>query len=514
MKKHFLFLATLVLGLGQLFADNVTFDASTLWKALGGSGSQAQSVTTPYTWKTSPYYVTVTLDGSGTTQNVNTAYIPFAKGKSFTVSGTTGTTISKITFTLQQTGQKDNVGANTGSYSNLAWTPEEGTAPSSVTFTTTNAFQVKTISVEYTPGEAPDVPGADGFTEPFEATPVDSKASYTGNDPYIYDKSSLKFYALNTNGEYEEYGVVSEVNTLKVAGDAVTEIESIKSTNNAYINLNYIPKANSKAICTINAETGGDWKAIYGCGYFENGWKDRFCFFTTNATINLGGETGNRDAMRYNEKIVTVLDAAAGKMDIFEADGTTLISTITDSPKTADCKTPLYVFAQNKDVPNGGKQTDCYNTLTTLYGLQLYEGETLVMDLVPAINGEGKGGLKDKLTGTFYGSANNDEFQLSADGQAMAGEAGITAYEGKIVIYNNHEYEYFNGSWVDRGEMTYEAVSEIGTDYKNLSNGRLGTPLIQAHRPDQGRNLSCFLQLHRHRMALLEFLHCSALLRA
>ena len=288
MKKHFLFLATLVLGLGQLFADNVTFDASTLWKALGGSGSQAQSVTTPYTWKTSPYYVTVTLDGSGTTQNVNTAYIPFAKGKSFTVSGTTGTTISKITFTLQQTGQKDNVGANTGSYSNLAWTPEEGTAPSSVTFTTTNAFQVKTISVEYTPGEAPDVPGADGFTEPFEATPVDSKASYTGNDPYIYDKSSLKFYALNTNGEYEEYGVVSEVNTLKVAGDAVTEIESIKSTNNAYINLNYIPKANSKAICTINAETGGDWKAIYGCGYFENGWKDRFCFFTTNATINLG----------------------------------------------------------------------------------------------------------------------------------------------------------------------------------------------------------------------------------
>ena len=77
--------------------------------------------------------------------------------------------------------------------------------------------------------------------------------------------------------------------------------------------------------------------------------------------------------------------------------------------------------------------------------------------------------MKDKLTGTFYGSANSGEFELSADGQAMAGEAGIPVYEGKIVIYNNHEYEYFNGSWVDRGEMAYATVPEIGTDYRDLS---------------------------------------------
>ncbi|MBR1499011.1 MAG: Ig-like domain-containing protein [Bacteroidaceae bacterium] len=474
MKKHFLILASLVLGFGQLFADNVTFDASTLWKALGGSGSQVQSVTTPYTWKTSPYYVAVTLDGSGTTQNVNTAYIPFAKGKSFTVSGTTGTTISKITFTLQQAGQKDNVGANIGSYSDLAWTPEEGTAPSSVTFTTTSTFQVKTISVEYTPGEAPDVPVVPTATmgDPIEAIAIDNISTYTGNEPYVYSKANMTYYALNNLGEYEVYGVFSEVNTLKIAGDAVSEIESLKSPNGAYINLNYIPKANSKAICTMIAETGGDWKAAYGCGYYSGGWKDRFCFFTTNATINLGGETGNRDAMRYGEKIVTVLDAAAGKMDIFEADGTTLIGTITDSPKTADCKTPLYVFAQNKDVPGGGTQTDCYNPLVTIYGLQLYEGETLVMDLVPAVNGEGKGGLKDKLTDTFYGSANSADFELSADGQAMAGAAGISVYEGKRVklTTDNHEYKYQGGQWLDCGEMALEEIKDTDPSYKDMRN--------------------------------------------
>lgn len=468
MKKHLLILASFVLGFGQLFADEVTFSVSDLKASLPADNT---NIAVPYAWKTSPYHVTATIektDGTTATLGVSNV-IPLNANYKVTVYVAGAGTLNSIKFNTNPTSQSANATASTGTFASGTWTPEGAT--SSVTFTATSNFRITQIVVDYTPdsGYTPDVP-VGGFTEPFEATPVDNKASYTGNDPYIYDKTSLKFYAFNTNGEYEEYGVVTEVNTLKVAGNAITEIESIKSTNDAYINLNYIPKANSKAICTINAETGGDWKAIYGCGYFDNGWKDRFCFFTTNATINLGGETGNKEAMAYGRKIVTVLDAVAGKMDIFEADGTTLIGTITDSPKTADCKTPLYVFAQNKDVPGGNKQTDCYNTLTTLYGLQLYEGETLVMDLVPAINGEGKGGLKDKLTGTFYGSANSGEFELSADGQAMAGEAGITAYEGKIVIYNNHEYEYFNGSWVDRGEMAYQAVSEIGTDYKNLSN--------------------------------------------
>jgi len=453
MKKHLLFIASLVLGISQLFADQIK-------DTLNVADLSGTSINLPYTWAKGQ--VKIVFGGEGkTTAAISSNKIVLGAGYTITVSVPGVGTVDEIR--INATGPS-NVSPSTGSYASAKWTPGETT--NSVTLNVTGNFQLQRMIVTYTPDDG----YVGGFTEPFEATPVDNLASYTGNDPYIYDKSSLKFYAFNTNGEYEEYGVVSEVNTLKVAGNAITEIESIKSTDNAYINLNYIPKANSKAVCTINAETGADWKAIYGCGYFENGWKDRFCFFTTNATINLGGETGDKSQMRYDEKIVTVLDAVAGKMDIFEADGTTLIGTITDSPKTADCKTPLYVFAQNKDVPGGNKQTDCYNTLTTLYGLQLYEGDVLVMDLVPAINGEGKGGLKDKLTGTFYGSANSGEFQLSADGQAMAGEAGITAYEGKIVIYNNHEYEYFNGNWVDKGEMAYQAVTEIGTDYKNLSN--------------------------------------------
>ena len=463
MKKHFLFLAALVLGMGQLFADNVTFSASDLRATLPQGNT---NIAIPYTWKTAPYHVTVTIekqDGTEATLAVGTT-INLGNTYKFTVAAAGAGTLNSIKITTNPTSQAANATASTGTYSGGTW---EGSA-NSVTFTCTGTFRLTQISVDYTPDDSytPELPD-DG---PIEATPIDNLASYTGNDPYVYDQKTLKYYALNSLGEYEEYGVFTEVNSLKVAGNAITEIEYIKALNNAYINLNYIPKANSKAVCTLVAEEGADWKAAYGCGYYQNGWKDRFCFFTTNATINLGGETGDKNQMRYGEKIVTVLDAAAGKMDIFEADGTTLIGTINDSPKTADCKTPLYVFAQNKDVPDVSTFTDCYNPFMTLYGLKLYEGETLVMDLVPAVNGEGKGGLKDKLTGTFYGSANSGEFELSADGQAMAGEAGVPVYEGKMVIYNGHQYEYSNGSFVDKGALTYALVSGIGSDYKNLSN--------------------------------------------
>ena len=469
MKKFFLLLTTLVLGFSQLFADEVTFSASALRATLPSGDT---NVSIPYTWKTSPYHVTVDIakkDAStaslavGNTINLNNTF-------QFTVSVAKKGTLSGIKLTAGTSSQLANITVSAGSYESGKWTPAEGTTPSSVTFTCTGVFNVKNITATYTPDPdyTPEDPNAG--TEPIEATPVENLANYSGNDPFIYDQKALKYYALNSLGEYEEYGVYTEVKALKAAGTGVTEIEYLKSPNGAYINLNYIPKANSKAICTMVAETGGDWKAAYGCGYNQNGWKDRFCFFTTNGAINLGGETIKKDNMVFNEKIVTVLDAVAGKLDIFAADGETLLNTITDSPKTADCKTPLYVFAQNKDVPGGGKNTDCYNPFVTIYGLQIYEGETLVMDLVPAVNGEGKGGLKDKLTGTFYGSANSSEFELSPDGQTIAGAAGIPVYEGKMVVYNGHQYEYSNGTFVDKGELKFVNVPEIGTNYRNLSN--------------------------------------------
>ena len=294
---------------------------------------------------------------------------------------------------------------------------------------------------------------------------VDNISSYSGTASYVYNNADGKVYARNNTGAYELYGIYEKVGNLNVRQSGTREIEYIKSPDGAYINLNYIPKNNTRAVAVIKAETGGDWKAVYGCGYEDGSWKNRFCFFTTNATINLEGETTNTGQMVYSEKIWTVLDAADGTLKIYDNESmTNLRGTITDRPKTESqtCQTPLYVFAQNKNFPNGSHiQTDCYNPLVTLYGLKLYEGETLVMDLVPVVS-NGKGGLKDKLTGTIYFSANDKDFALSPD-------AGITVYDGKMVCcYTDGKLYKYNGSaFVESGTC----LTEIENDnYKNLNN--------------------------------------------
>ena len=156
MKKHFLFLASLVLGIGQLFADNVTFSASDLRASLPSNNS---NIAIPYTWKTSPYHVTTTIaqqDGTEKTLAVG-SYINMNNTYQFTVSVAGAGTLNGIKITTNPTSQAANVTVNTGTYTSPNWTPEGET--NSVTFTVTNTFRLTQIAVDYTPdsGYTPDV---------------------------------------------------------------------------------------------------------------------------------------------------------------------------------------------------------------------------------------------------------------------------------------------------------------------------------------------------------------------
>lgn len=237
MKKHLLILASLVFGIGQLFADEAIFDASVLWKKLGGTGGNPQVVTTPYTWEESPGYVKITFDSEGT-QNVNTAVIPFGKGVSFTVAGTTtGTKISKITFTLVSSGQRNNVSAASGTYSASGitgtWIPEDGTTPSSVTFTTTNTFQVKTITAEYTPDPdfTPDVPV---IKTPKVKIVANAAHYYGGTEPFVKDVLNGEIYAYNNKGQYEKWGNMDEVDDLATTTTYEGKLVILREDNSEY----------------------------------------------------------------------------------------------------------------------------------------------------------------------------------------------------------------------------------------------------------------------------------------
>ena len=453
--------------MGQLFADDVTFSASDLKATLPSDNS---NIAIPYTWKTAPYHVTVTIakqDGTeatlavGATINLNATY-------KFTVAVAGAGTLNQVKVTTGTTAQRTNATVDAGTYSGGTWTPAGTT--NSVTFTCTGTFNLKNLAVSYTPDDSytPDVPD-DG---PIEATQIDNLANYTGNDPYVYDQKTLKYYALNSLGDYEEYGVFTEVNTLAVAGTGVTEIEYIKTNTSMgtipYINLNYIPKANTRVVATVNVAASGQtsgWKAVFGTGFYGNGWESRLCYFSCadagKSALSLKGE--KKGTPIYDEKVTIDLNNAASEVRLYDETNTEITeAAITEVEPWTTFSEPLYVFAQNKK-----GSIDCYNPSMTLYSMKIYEGETLVMDLVPVVNGEGKGGLKDKLTGNTYFSANSGNFELP---EGAGSDTGIPVYEGKMVVYNGSLYEYSNGSWVNKGALTYAAVPEIGVDYRNLSN--------------------------------------------
>lgn len=469
MKKHFLFLATLVLGLGQLFADEVTFNVSDLKATLPPDNT---NIATPYTWKVSPYHVSVTIakqDGSDASLSVSSV-IALNNTYQFTVAAAGAGILNSVKLVTNPTSQAGNVNVDTGSVSGSTWTPDvDGT--NSVTFTCTGTFRLQQISVDYTPD--PNYNPIDPVTpdEPIEATPIDNISTYTGSDPFVYDRTSLKYYALNSLGEYEEYGVYTEVNTLQVAGAGSTEIEYIESTPSMaikpYINTGYIHKANTRILmeCDIDGSNTANYQAPFGSrsGYGSN----MFVFFWRFAGANTGCFARNAEVtgtaeIPTGEKIT--VDASGLTLNVFKEGEAEPCATITGEGESKGGTTPMYIF----DLCHAD-HADGSATFMKLYSFKIFEGEDLVMDLVPVVTGEGKGGMKDKLTGTVYTSVNNGNFDLSPDGQT-AGEGGIAVYEGKMVIYDGKLYEYTNGSFVDKGALTYKDVRDLDPAYRNLSN--------------------------------------------
>ena len=102
MKKHLLFLATLVLGLGQVYADEVTFSVGDLKASLPASNT---NIAVPYAWKTSPYHVTATIEKTdGTTGTLGVSQvIPLNANYKVTVSVAGAGTLNSIKFTTNPT---------------------------------------------------------------------------------------------------------------------------------------------------------------------------------------------------------------------------------------------------------------------------------------------------------------------------------------------------------------------------------------------------------------------------
>ncbi|MBQ8047715.1 MAG: hypothetical protein IJ196_07315, partial [Prevotella sp.] len=308
---------------------------------------------------------------------------------------------------------------------------------------------------------------------------VDDISVYTGSDPYVFNKKDNKVYVLNNIGEYEQYGIVETVSELKAASGTDTEISYIETRQNMgskpYIQTGYIHKSNTRVVidCEVTAHYR-NWEALFGArrNSFQN---NAFVVFSRADNDNhgvfcrSGKEEKFTEEIPLNERIV--VDAAGLEAKVFKASDLENPITVCNSTGTSnDGVNQMYIFELNT-ADTGGDRTDGGWAVMKLYSFKVYEGETLVMDLVPFVNGAGRSGLKDKISGRKMFSADAaGDFFVSEDGNDAVAKGGSTVYEGKL-FYNTtdqNQYKYTNGQFVKIGPRTLAPVE--GDGYKNLNN--------------------------------------------
>ena len=297
--------------------------------------------------------------------------------------------------------------------------------------------------------------GTTSFEYAFEQnlTIIDDLASYTGTDATVFNKADGKVYKYNSMGLYEQYGVYEVVD---FTAPQATEVEYITNAGNSDLIIpDYRPKANTRVFATVEiASTANTRTGVFGTREYKSGWPNAFYFETVSDNkvhAKLGNEADfDTDGTPFvGVKSVFDLNGTTGQSNVYVNGATIASHTWTRWADDYDYKYFLTFFAVRQN------NTACYNYQPAnmkLYGAKIYEGNTLVMDLVPVVTSNGKGGLKDRLTGSIYTNGNGT---ISASGSysVSGADKGVSTYEGKLV-YNtadNHMYHWNGSAWEDKG---------------------------------------------------------------
>ena len=286
-----------------------------------------------------------------------------------------------------------------------------------------------------------------------DLTVIDDLASYTGTDATVFSKADGNVYKYNSMGQYEKYGVYEVVD---FAAPQVTEVEYITNAANSDLFIpDYRPKSNTRVFATVEiASTAGGRTGVFGTREYSSGWPNAF-YFETVSDSKVHAKPGNEDDFTTDGtpfvgvKSVFDLNGTTGQSNVYVNGNTIASNTWTKWADGYDYKYFLTFFAVRQN------NTQCYNWQPAnmkLYGAKIYEGSTLVMDLVPVVTSAGKGGLKDRLTGSVYTNGNGT---ISASGSYSVADAnkGVATYEGKLV-YNtadNNMYRWNGSAWVNQG---------------------------------------------------------------
>ena len=270
MKKHLLILASLVFGIGQLFADEVTFLFSDLAASLPEGGKM---VNVPYTWTVNPGHVSATiakLDGTEGTMKIAATQNLKGYTLTVTVAGEEGK-LNNVEFTGTPA-TLGNATVNTGTYTSGTWETSEDTK--SVTFTTNNNFAIKKFVVNYTPDPnfTPDVPV---IKTPKVKIVANAAHYYGGTEPFVKDVLNGEIYAYNNKGQYEKWGNMDEVDDLATTTTYEGKLVILKEDNSEYKYVDgawkKIGSLRSTEIADTKYQNMNNWTCRFGYGTtFDN----------------------------------------------------------------------------------------------------------------------------------------------------------------------------------------------------------------------------------------------------
>lgn len=167
-----------------------------------------------------------------------------------------------------------------------------------------------------------------------------------------------------------------------------TALEYLESSGSNYIDTGFKPNQNTRVVCDAQAlgrQDTGIAMAIGG-GYY-------YSLFIDSGTVRTGYGTEAVDtfatnAPAYYERLIYDKNKNVTTVGGY---------TITHNAATFQLAYSLYLFARN----NAGT-TDWFGKVR-LYSCQIYDNDTKVRDYLPCINPDGREGLWDTVTQTFFG---------------------------------------------------------------------------------------------------------------
>lgn len=186
------------------------------------------------------------------------------------------------------------------------------------------------------------------------------------------------------------------------------QLECIRSTGTQYIDTGYIPNELTRVICRAEVPNTSGTNWVFGARQSSSARLFTFAFSTNGYFVAAFNKTTASFSKEWNtEKKMTIdmgymLDWC--QCNLYTEHGN--VSSKSFGYDSFTCPVSLTIFAGNTN-----------NTITrgkvTIYSFDIWEGESMVMSLVPYMQGNGTVGMRDTISGRFFPNAGTGEFEYS-----------------------------------------------------------------------------------------------------